>query len=48
MTRTYYDYRSESLVHLFRGGQLAVGWCRWWDSQVEFRIVLDHLCKKYF
>jgi hypothetical protein len=20
-------------------------WCRWWDSQVEYRIVLDHLCK---
>ncbi len=25
-------------------GQPAVRWCRWWDSQVEFRIVLDHLC----
>ncbi len=27
------------------GGQPAVRWCRWWDSQVEFRIVLEHLWK---
>jgi hypothetical protein len=22
--------------------------CRWWDSKVEFRIVLEHLWKKFF
>jgi hypothetical protein len=26
----------------------AVRWCRWWDSQVEFRIVLKHLWKYFF
>ncbi len=40
------NYRSESPVHPSRGAACsAVVYCRWWDSQVEFRIVLEHLWK---